>query len=514
MGYGLPSSPADGLRLRRTAERTSTNKRPMYGTSQRETGTASAGQPSQSSTSSPPSISSRRSAIPHPPSRPPSDSLVNKSRGAAGWPLSHTGSHAQSASWSTSPSPSCDGGRRIASGPNKNNRSYICRDSPGLPRNSSSPSPRRASQGQLKPATGGTAKHVAQSPPSVETVDKVEPRPTVVQTPIIYPELDRYRDLQQSGRSADRRNVDPPHRSTTHDGPPQTPSSIFFSGNSSQISASPSTRLSDSPGPGPYSRDTTPTSISSQSPILVSLNRFKDPTNDQLSAPALSRPPISWMRAGSAPNEAKDLSADPNGLASVRESMTSSSSGSTVRAGDKNMKKEKRSDSRLASFPPSPPPRKSSQNLPRSKFYSSTPREASAGRSPQRPELSPPTRPSLSPRTAPPRRPSRDGTQDIPPQASEPVSVIQSQRAYLDQATTRIDDVAATNWSEHVDAPASRTAGQSIKSRKRSFCRGNQEAGPRWSLATEPVLESQSRNLVHHPISLLQSQEDCPGRGP
>lgn len=250
----------------------------------------------------------------------------------------------------------------------------------------------------------------------MEAVERGEARH---QLPVIYPELDRYRDLQ---RTADRRNADLPHR---YDGPPRTPSSVFFSGNSSQISASPSTRLSVSPGPGPYSRDTTPTSISSQSPVLVSSTRFKD-----RDPPAVDRPPLSRMRA-----ETKDLGADPNGLASVRESMNSSSSGSTVRAGDRNPKREKRSESRLSSLPPSPPGRKSSQKLPKSRFYSSAPREPpSIVRSPPRPE---PTRPSLSPRTGPPRRPSRDGTQDIPPQSTEPVSVIQSKLSSIPRSFER-----------------------------------------------------------------------------
>ncbi|RDA90591.1 hypothetical protein CP533_6935 [Ophiocordyceps camponoti-saundersi (nom. inval.)] len=299
------------------------------------------------------------------------------------------GSHAQSASWSTSPSPSC--GRTAASGLTSKNKAHLGRESSGLPRCSSS-SPKRASHGQLRPSA---AKDAALT---------VEPA-------IIYPELDRYRDC-----SADRvRNVDaPPNRLATQDGPPQTPSSVFFFGSSSsQISGSPSTRLSESPGPGPYSRDTTPTSISSQSPpIFFSSNRLKD-------VEQLNRPPVTWMRA----NEAKDPS---SGLASVRESMTSSSSGSTVRAAEKNTK------NRLSSsLPPSPPERKSSQKQAKSRLYSGTVRPS------QRPELSPPTRPSLSPRTGPPRRPSRDGTQDIAPQPSEPVCVIQSKLSSVPRSFER-----------------------------------------------------------------------------
>ncbi|RCI13342.1 hypothetical protein L249_1205 [Ophiocordyceps polyrhachis-furcata BCC 54312] len=263
----------------------------------------------------------------------------------------------------------------------------------------SSSSPKRASHGQLRPSAAAAA--------AKDAALTVEPA-------TIYPELDRYRDC-----SADRvRNIDaPPNRLAVQDGPPQTPSSIFFSGSSSsQISGSPSTRLSESPGPGPYSRDTTPTSISSQSPPIFfsSSSRLKD-------VELLNRPPVTWMRA----NEAKDPS--NNGLASVRESMTSSSSGSTVRAAERNTK------NRLsASLPPSPPERKSSQNVAKSRFYSGTVRSA------QRPgELSPPARPSLSSRTRPPRRPSRDGTQDIASQPSEPVCVIQSKLSSVPRSFDR-----------------------------------------------------------------------------
>ncbi|RDA89131.1 hypothetical protein CP532_2202 [Ophiocordyceps camponoti-leonardi (nom. inval.)] len=312
------------------------------------------------------------------------------------------GSHAQSASWSTSPSPTC--GRTAASGlmMNKNKAAHLGRELSGLPRCSSS-SPKRASHGQLRPSAVVAAS-------AKDTALTVEPATT---TTTIYPELDRYRDC-----SADRvRNVDllPPHRLAAQDGPPQTPSSIFFSGSSSsQISGSPSTRLSESPGPGPYSRDTTPTSFSSQSPpnFFFSSSRLKD-------VEQLNRPPVTWMRA----NEAKDPS---NGLASVRESMTSSSSGSTVRAAEKNTK------NRLsAQLPPSPPERKSSHNVTKSRLYSGN------VRSTQRPELSPPSRPSLSSRTGPPRRPSRDGTQDIAPQPSEPVCVIQSKLSSVPRSFDR-----------------------------------------------------------------------------
>ena len=283
-------------------------------------------------------------------------------------------------------------------------------------------------------------RELTQSPMEIRVAHQVEMPMTKAQAVTIYPELDRYRDVILPHRS-DYRSDSPgsnlPYRIATHDLPPPTP---LFSGTSSQISAfsgSPSTRWSGSPGPGPYSRDTTPTSISSQSPGLVAPIRIPPPgTRLRQADPTLTRPPVTWRRTGSISNEVGSAAADPQGLSLVRELSTSSSSNATVRVGviAKEKKKSKGSPQR----PPSPPPRKSSQKPKESQDEMVSPSKVS--RKAARPEMvSPPSvkpasysQPRLvqpaqlavSPKPAPPRRPSRDGTADL--QARQFVPVIQS----------------------------------------------------------------------------------------
>ena len=283
-------------------------------------------------------------------------------------------------------------------------------------------------------------RELTQSPMEIRVAHQVEIPMTKAQAVTIYPELDRYRDVIPPHRS-DHRSDSPssnlPYRIATHDLPPPTP---LFSGTSSQVSAfsgSPSTRWSGSPGPGPYSRDTTPTSISSQSPGLVAPIRIPPPgIRIRQADPTLTRPPVTRRRAGSISNEVGSTAADPQGLSLVRELSTSSSSNSTVRVGVnvKEKKKSKGSPQR----PPSPPPRKSSQKPNESQDEMVSPSKVS--RKAARPEVaSPPSvkpasfsqpRPvqpaqlAVSPKPAPPRRPSRDGTADL--QARQFIPVIQS----------------------------------------------------------------------------------------
>lgn len=244
-------------------------------------------------------------------------------------------------------------------------------------------------------------------------------------TPRIYPELDRYRDHKQPQGLYDDREmeIEVPFRLATHDLPPPTPSSILLSGSSSQISAisgSPSTKFSESPGPGAFSRDTTPTSMSSQSPGLFVPNRFTNVKRHH--SPSLTRPPVSRRRAGSFPNELEVPGIDPQGLPAVRESLTSSSSNSTVRDAGNNKVRQRK----IPQPPSSPPPRKSSQKFQRTKDQLSNTN----------------IRPSTAPESAPkrvsnekqvpvltagrPRRPSREGTPDMHSHMPGPLPVIQS----------------------------------------------------------------------------------------
>ncbi|KPM37272.1 hypothetical protein AK830_g9286 [Neonectria ditissima] len=241
---------------------------------------------------------------------------------------------------------------------------------------------------------------------------------------IIYPELDRYRGVRQPSNSLET-TFEVPFRLATHDLPPPTPASLLFSG----TSGSPSTRFSESPGPGSYSRDTTPTSIASQSPSYVTSFRGNQ-VKGRLASPSLTRPPVTRRRAGSIPND-DVFTADPHGLAAVRESLNSSSSNSTVREGERTIKKER--IKRLPPPPPSPPPRKSSQKFSQTQDTPSPPKPArKASRpvmtspSPERTTRPPHSQSHLSPKATPPARPSRDGTPDIQSQLFGPVPVIHS----------------------------------------------------------------------------------------
>lgn len=240
----------------------------------------------------------------------------------------------------------------------------------------------------------------------------------------IYPELDRYRDTRQAAGSSE---PELPYKLTTHDLPPPTPG--YFSGTGSQLSTmsgSPSTRFSESPGTGPYSRDTTPTSMSSQSPGLTVPIRFAPPRM-QYGSPSRTRPPVTRRRGSSLSGEADVLNADPEGLAAVRESLTSSSSNSTVRGTDRKAQKP------TGAPPVSPPPRKSSAHQ-ADRVPSSDPARRLARRPTHPAVASPP--PAMgnagrktsapSPRGTPPVRPSRDGTPDMQSQLWEPVPVVHS----------------------------------------------------------------------------------------
>ncbi|KAG9239297.1 hypothetical protein BJ875DRAFT_221732 [Amylocarpus encephaloides] len=274
--------------------------------------------------------------------------------------------------------------------------------------------------------------------------------PAAKEPPRVFPELDRYGTrTEQATLSKIRSNADAPHRLATQDLPPPTPlpsgtpghsgvsssHSHRYSGYSgSGYSASPSTRFSESPGPGgAYSRDTTPTSMSSQSPGLVAPMKMNAPRLRQ-GSPAQSRPPTTRRRAGSFPKESVEPTAEPARLPSLQESVTSSSSNSTVK-GEVNTNEQQKRRKRLTPPPPSPPPRKSSQRF--KKMTSESPVTPSkSSQSPAKSWMSSPSEsassktrgvPVPSPsKSAPPVRPSRAGAPDLHAQLGEPVTVIQS----------------------------------------------------------------------------------------
>ncbi|KAI1482954.1 hypothetical protein F4774DRAFT_254627 [Daldinia eschscholtzii] len=273
---------------------------------------------------------------------------------------------------------------------------------------------------------------ITTSPVEIRTAQKLDLTRTATQPSGIYPELDRYRNVELPARGGPL--IEVPFKLSTENLPPPTP---LFSGGSSHsqlstFSASPSTRFSESPGPGPYSRDTTPTSISSQSPGLFVPHRLPVSRARQAS-PAETRPPVTRRRAGSIPNDGDAFGTDPNGLAAVREALTSSSSSSTVRPEDK----EKRTRRGPSPTIPNPPPRKSSQKFKKGGGSESSikvpqtasrpsirsPSQTKAGESYEKSQEAP--IPSKT-RLVPPSRPSRDGTPDLYSQFGGPVPIIHS----------------------------------------------------------------------------------------
>ena len=298
-----------------------------------------------------------------------------------------------------------------------------------------------------------------------EIFTRTRAKPIASKEPQIIPELDRYRNRpEQSAAPHSRVIAEVPHKLATQDLPPPTPlysgTPVYSSMNSnynrysgysaSGYSASPSTRFSESPGPGAYSRDTTPTSMSSQSPGIIAPLKTTTPRL-RLGSPALSRPPVTRRRAGSTPNEVEGPVVDPNGLPSLRESITSSSSNSTVKGekkGENKIKetKEKKKKKRLSPLPPSPPPRKSSQ-----KFKKPHPEEqespSKASQAPAKPVMtssseSSPSQPRNTAsqshnKSTPPVRPSREGAPDLQEQLGDSIPVIQSNLAGISFSQNR-----------------------------------------------------------------------------
>jgi len=379
---GLPSRPSEGLRSRRTgtymdaAEEhpTSLNRKPRRGVEDFQF-SPQAPAPSGLYSRAAPSPAVRRPSLPTPSSRPTFGHQPQSWESTASAKSSHSVSNISYARGPTASEKTQDITTTTAKLPKnvlRRKPSTLTQETSSLrnisraesARTNSSSSSNSRSRTSLE-RNGGlhSDQSLTESPAEIRVAKTMDLPMTTAQTVTIYPELDRYQDIKpppsvSSGSSSYL------YRLATDNLPPPTP--VNYSGTSSQLSAfsgSPSTRFSGSPGPGPYSRDTTPTSMSSQSPGLVAPIRFP-PSRVRYPSPAQTRPPVTRRRAGSVPNEESSISAvDPQGLAAVRESLTSSSSNSTVRDRDaekKEQKKIKRHQKGLSPPPPSPPPRKSS----------------------------------------------------------------------------------------------------------------------------------------------------------
>ncbi|KAL6862286.1 hypothetical protein J3F83DRAFT_207460 [Trichoderma novae-zelandiae] len=452
VGYGLPARPSDGFRRRPEDSRLLSG----IPKSTSRTGEKEMDVPKLvKQDSSQPRVASR---VPLPSSaRRPSPSTTqqsapkaipdrhSKSWGSATSSSGYTRSHTQTESGSSSSSRSFDSSSRLGQNVPRRTKPSPSPEAGSLlsgAANLGSSSPRRQSQVIGMDSALGIQfdRGITASPTIVQKEEPPEVSKPVGQSPVIYPELDRYRYHDRARSASNRQVVDVPYRLATHDLPPPTPGSLLFSANSSQVSAisgSPSTRFSASPGPGSYSRDTTPTSISSQSPGLIVPSRAFPVNKFRQHSPAFTRPPVTRRRTGSISNEVDSISVDPHGLAAVRESLTSSSSSSTVKGSVKNPKKERKGGKSLAAPPPSPPPRKSSQKYqtsededelsPRQKRQPGIPRMTVP--SPPKPGLPLRNHQSPSPQAMPPRRPSRDGISDLKSQLFTPIPVIQSSLA-------------------------------------------------------------------------------------
>ncbi|MCJ1382529.1 hypothetical protein MMC17_005642 [Xylographa soralifera] len=218
-----------------------------------------------------------------------------------------------------------------------------------------------------------------------------------------------------------------PHKLSTQDLPPPHPGYIARS-------SSASTRASISPGP--FSRTSTPTSISSHSPGITLPPKFI-PRLKTPSSPTKTRPPVTRRNFGVAGS--KDEVAEDQGLPPLRES---SSSSSTVKAAEQIERTEVAQverKTRLAPPPPTPPLRLSSKRSPSVRGPASNVPVAGRGRTVvqedqvayRRPSVSQSRIPALttSRSVAVPPRPSREGTPILEKQRPSPV--IQSNLNHL-----------------------------------------------------------------------------------
>ncbi|KAL1900207.1 hypothetical protein Sste5346_002517 [Sporothrix stenoceras] len=384
---------------------------------------------------------------------------------------------------------------------------------------------------------------LTESPAELRVARKVEV--TSAHTVTIYPELDRYRDVDISPATSD--GYGPAHpdilfRLATEGFPP--PPTPYYSGTNSLtsgMSGSPSTRFSESPGPGPYSRDTTPTSMSSHSPGLISSVRM--PSAPRLRQPVRGR--TGSFGKDSANGSVTSASIAPTQtLAAIRESLNSSSSSSngTVRGGDKREKIKKK---RMSPVPPSPPPRKSSQNFKKSddekerdspmkqrqrplRTHTQTSQPTQSARPSQPPAsqksatksevpgssatatssqrhrtvASPPQTTRQQP--TPPARPSRDGTPDLS-QLDFTLPVIQSNLAYA-PSPDHLEDLHQSASSP----PSASAASAPVLEQARFLYDQQHQRRPGSPSHSQQLVRPQDTNIrsptSRHPAGTTQSQ--------
>ena len=294
-----------------------------------------------------------------------------------------------------------------------------------------------------------------------------------------------------------------PHKLATHDLPP--PAAPFYGS-----AGSPSTRYSDSPGPF-SDRTSTPTSVSSYSPGLSTSSRV--PPRGRHSSPTRTRPPVT-RRAGNAAGEGPTGPVGFNGLPSLRESLTSSSSGSTVKPAervetviDEGMK----SSRRLSPPPPSPPLRKSSMKFSRARLGRDQHVDHPPSKREKQPQLpkpssrnakSSPIGPSNAGVRAPaPPRPSRDGAPDLHSQLNSPAPVIQSNLTGLPSLSHRkrtsvdLANKAPGSRKTSIDGPTSAADPVRVRQGAGSRLSSRNPSPSPSSLHVQPPALAQSLNL-------------------
>ena len=172
--------------------------------------------------------------------------------------------------------------------------------------------------------------------------------PAVSSTPSLHQSSELATSSSRMASYNTRKN---PETLSTQNLPPPTPT---FADSGS------STRRSESPGA--FSRTSTPTSMSSQSPGVST--PIKAPISRKQLSPTRSRPPVTRRKIPGNPLREDSNILQSRGLTAVRESLTSSSSSSTVKGTERRDGSQVRSTSnRSTPIPPSPPIRQSSMKL-------------------------------------------------------------------------------------------------------------------------------------------------------
>ncbi|PSR97142.1 hypothetical protein BD289DRAFT_362898 [Coniella lustricola] len=269
----------------------------------------------------------------------------------------------------------------------------------------SSSGPSSASNSLDVSRDGSIDRGLAESPVSIQVAHQVELPTTNAQHVTIYPELDRYRDFQPQV------TISKPHFEV------------------------PYPLMTDLPPPTPLFSNTTPTSMSSVSPGFTAPIKRSISRPRQVS-PLETRPPVTRRRAGSSTYDVNEPCTDRDGLAAVRESSNSSSSGSTIRAAVFSSQQLNKQIPRNTLV--SPPRKLVEQYRSRDQDAEIVSARTIPGPSQPIPAASPVSPPDAVPRSSwettntplsrvtPPIRPSREGTLDLHSQVGLPTPVVHS----------------------------------------------------------------------------------------